>query len=57
MLELNPVHTGALSGLAQCYLRMGDRRQALETYRRALALDPHDEALRLLVRELAVTDA
>jgi Flp pilus assembly protein TadD len=57
VLELNPVHTGALSGLGQCYVRMGQRRQALEVYRRALELEPHNDALRDLVAELSVADA
>ena len=35
-LEINPYHFGAASGMAQCYLKLGDRRNALSCFRRAL---------------------
>ena len=51
-LERNPYHVGALSGLGQCYRRLGDRAAALETFRRALELQPHDLGLRQTVSML-----
>lgn len=48
-LELNPYHIGALSGLGQCYARLGQRAKALEIYRRALELQPYSETLRELI--------
>jgi tetratricopeptide (TPR) repeat protein len=57
VLKLNPVHIGALSGLGQCYIRLGDRRQALATFRRALELQPSSEAIRELVVRLSEPDA
>ena len=57
VLERNPVHFGALSGLGQCYLRMGDRRGALDTFRRALKLQPHSAGLRQTVALLEAADA
>jgi tetratricopeptide (TPR) repeat protein len=51
-LELNPYHVGALDGLAGCYLKLGRPDLALETYRRALQLQPHSELLRRNVESL-----
>ena len=55
-LELNPYHIGALSGLGQCYIRMGERTKALETYRRALELQPYSETLRELIVQIEQPD-
>jgi tetratricopeptide (TPR) repeat protein len=52
VLELNPYHFGALSGLAQCYLRLNLRKEALKTFRRALKMQPHSEGLREAVQTL-----
>src|SRR5487761_605357 len=38
-LETNPYHFGAASGIGQCYLQAGRPRMALESFRRALALN------------------
>jgi tetratricopeptide (TPR) repeat protein len=51
-LEHNPYHVGALGGLGQCYIRMGQFESALETFRRALTLQPHDQGLRQAVEAL-----
>ena len=45
-IERNPYHTGALGGLAQCYLRLDDRDAALKVYRRALKVQPYNDAIR-----------
>ncbi|GIW89374.1 MAG: hypothetical protein KatS3mg108_3698 [Isosphaeraceae bacterium] len=45
-LEHNPFHTGALAGLAKCYLELGRMAEALQTFRRAYELQPYDESLR-----------
>jgi len=52
VLERNPYHFGALSGLGQCQLRLGQRRDALNTFRRALKLQPFNEGLRQFVSAL-----
>ncbi len=52
VLERNPYHFGALSGLAGCQLRLDQRRDALETFRRALKLRPFDDSLRDAVDSL-----
>jgi tetratricopeptide (TPR) repeat protein len=51
-LDRNPFHFGALSGLGQCYLRLGRRGEALEVYRRALKIQPHSDDLREAVQAL-----
>jgi tetratricopeptide (TPR) repeat protein len=54
VLERNPYHIGALSGLAQCQLRLDQRREALQTFRRALRLQPFSTGLRQVVTALEV---
>jgi tetratricopeptide (TPR) repeat protein len=48
-LELNPYHFGAAAGMGQCYLQLGDRSAALESFRRALRLNPGLEGVRAQV--------
>jgi tetratricopeptide (TPR) repeat protein len=45
-IELNPYHFGALVGMAHCYLQLDEPLAALETFRRALALNPDLEDVR-----------
>jgi tetratricopeptide (TPR) repeat protein len=52
VLKYNPYHFGALSGLAQCQLRLDQRRDALKTFRRALRLQPFSKGLREAVSSL-----
>lgn len=52
VLEYNPYHFGALSGMAQCQIQLGQSGEALKTLRRALKLEPHNESLRGLVSAL-----
>ncbi len=48
----NPYHFGALGGMAQCQLRLGLPKDALETFRRASKLQPYNEGLKEVVAEL-----
>ncbi len=48
-MELNPYHFGAAAGMGQCYLQLGDRPAALESFRRALRLNPGLEGVRAQV--------
>ncbi len=56
VLERNPYHFGALAGLAQCQLRLEQRREALKTFRRALRLQPFSKGLRQAVSSLEAED-
>ena len=40
VINLNPVHFGAFAGMGQCYLRLGNLREALNAFQRALELHP-----------------
>ena len=40
VLTLNPVHFGAFAGMGQCYLRLGNLRDALKAFQRALEIHP-----------------
>jgi tetratricopeptide (TPR) repeat protein len=54
-LEINPYHFGAATGMAQSYLKLGDRAAALACFRRALALNPNLEGVRAQVNYLQRT--
>lgn len=45
-LEINPYHFGAAAGLGHCQLRLGQPAVALESFRRALRLNPGLESIR-----------
>lgn len=40
-LERNPNHFGALSGQGLCHIALGQHREAVDCFRRALAVHPH----------------
>jgi len=41
VLSLNPVHFGALHGMGLCHAALADYRTAIQTFRRALAIQPY----------------
>ena len=53
VLAREPRHFGALSGLGLILQDIGDDKQALEAYRKALAIDPHLENLPDVVKTLS----
>lgn len=44
VIELNPYHYGAISGMAQCHLRSDQPRQAIEAFRMLVRIQPHNPA-------------
>ncbi len=46
VVERNPYHTGALSGLANCQVRLDQRDSALATLRRAAKVQPYNDGIR-----------
>ena len=44
VVELNPYHYGAISGMAQCYLRADQPKQAIEAFRMLARIQPHNTA-------------
>ena len=54
-LELNPYHFAAAAGMGQCYLELNDLHRALESFRRALELNPGMEGVRAQVTYLERT--
>lgn len=41
VIKLNPVHFGALHGLGLCYAALGQYRAAIQSFRKALAIQPY----------------
>lgn len=56
VLERNPYHIGALGGLAKSYLELGQREEAVATFRRSLKLQPFDTDLRRAITALEASD-
>ncbi|MGD0635039.1 MAG: hypothetical protein ABSA13_12300 [Beijerinckiaceae bacterium] len=54
VLKLEPRHFGALEGMAAILQRTGFEKRALEVYRRALAIYPHQEAVEKIVEKLTL---
>lgn len=52
-LEINPYHFAAAAGMGQSYLQLGNHVSALESFRRALRLNPDLEGVRVQVARLA----
>jgi Flp pilus assembly protein TadD len=52
----NPYHIGALGGLGQCQLRLGQNKEAIQTFRRALKIQPYNQGLRETIAELEAGD-
>jgi tetratricopeptide (TPR) repeat protein len=52
VLKREPRHFGALSGLGMIFEEIGDDKQALEAFRRALAVHPHLEKIPDMVKRL-----
>ena len=53
MLAREPRHFGALAGLGLMLQDIGDDKDALDAYRKALAIDPHLENLPDVVKTLS----
>jgi tetratricopeptide (TPR) repeat protein len=51
-LELNAYHFGAMAGMGQCYLQLGNHLWALESFRRAIAINPDLEGIRINITYL-----
>ena len=41
VIQLNPVHFGALHGLGLCYAQLGEYRRAIAAFQRALEIQPY----------------
>ena len=52
MLAREPRHFGALAGLGLMLQEIGDDKDALDAYRKALAIDPHLENVPDVVKTL-----
>ncbi len=44
VVELNPYHYGAISGMAQCHIRADQPKQAIEAFRMLVRIQPHNTA-------------
>jgi tetratricopeptide (TPR) repeat protein len=51
-IERMPCHFGAWAGMGHCHAHLGQHQESLESYRRALEINPHLECVRQAVAEL-----
>jgi tetratricopeptide (TPR) repeat protein len=52
VLQLNPYHFGAQSGMAEAYLRLRQPRKALQAYRAACKINPNINGIQDTIRDL-----
>ena len=53
VLAREPRHFGAWAGLGHIYMGTGDKKRAVEAYRRALAIHPHLSSVKTIVERTA----
>jgi len=51
-VRIMPLHFGAWAGLGHCYAHLGQPREAIEAYEKALAINPHLDCIQQAVSEL-----
>jgi tetratricopeptide (TPR) repeat protein len=51
-VELMPCHFGAWAGLGHCHCHAGRLKEAVESYERALSINPHLEGVQQAIQEL-----
>ena len=51
VLQLNPVHFGALHGMGLCYAAMGNYVEAIKAFRNALQIQPYSQINQKLILE------
>jgi tetratricopeptide (TPR) repeat protein len=52
VLELNPHHFGAMSGMGQCYVEVGDFEHAVEAFEKAIGMNRNLEHLQEVIDQL-----
>lgn len=51
VVAINPVHFGALHGMGLCYAALGKYEQAIQSFRRALSIQPYSLVNQKLILE------
>ncbi len=51
-IELNPFHFGALAGMGQCYLKLGNLAAALDAFQQALEINPNLSPIARIILEI-----
>lgn len=51
VIEINPVHFGALHGMGLCYAAIGEYVKAIKAFRRALEIQPYSQVNQKLILE------
>jgi tetratricopeptide (TPR) repeat protein len=51
VVELNPIHFGALHGMGLCHAALGEYAAAIQAFRRALAIQPYSVENQRLILE------
>lgn len=50
-VQLNPIHFGALHGIGLCHMALGEYREAIPAFRRALEIQPYSVENQRLILE------
>jgi tetratricopeptide (TPR) repeat protein len=51
-VELMPIHFGAWAGMGHCHAHLGEFEEAVETYEKALSINPHLTCVQQTIHEL-----
>lgn len=51
VVQLNPIHFGALHGMGLCYAALGNYREAIQAFRQALEIQPYSIENQRLILE------
>ncbi|MBW4616707.1 MAG: tetratricopeptide repeat protein [Desmonostoc vinosum HA7617-LM4] len=51
VVQLNPIHFGALHGMGLCYAALGNYREAIQAFQRALEIQPYSLVNQKLILE------
>ncbi|KAB8335692.1 tetratricopeptide repeat protein [Brasilonema bromeliae] len=51
VVKINPIHFGALHGMGLCFAAMGEYREAIRAFHRALEIQPYSQVNQKLILE------
>lgn len=52
VMQLNPYHFGAISGMGLCHVNLGQREEAITAFEQALQLNPGLDTIAMYIKQL-----